>query len=122
MLPIPGAGETLATLADSWLYFGVVSNKKSEFLRIELAHLGWDRFFGALDAKRDKPAPVPVDMALRQNGIERGPRVWMAGEADIDLECARNAGCTSILVRARRRASALRVRWPPTGPAFSGVC
>ena len=25
--PIPGAGETLAALADSWLYLGVVSNK-----------------------------------------------------------------------------------------------
>jgi len=112
----------LAALADTWLYLGIVRNKKGEFLRIEAAHLGWDRFFGALDTKRDKPAPVPVDMALRQNGTERAPRVWMAGEAGIDLECARNAGYTSILVRARRRASALRVRWPPAGPAFSGVC
>ena len=101
--PFPGAGETLATLADSGLYLGVVSNKKGEFLRIEAAHLGWDRFFGALvgalDAERDKPAPEPVDMALRQSGIERGPRVWIAGDADIDLLCARNAGCTPILVR-----------------------
>lgn len=101
--PIPGAGETLAALAAGGFYLGVVSNKKGEFLRIEAARLGWDRFFGALvgalDAARDKPATEPVDMALRQSGIERGPRVWIAGDADIDLECAQKAGCTPILIR-----------------------
>ncbi|MFQ5764310.1 MAG: HAD family hydrolase [Rhodospirillales bacterium] len=81
----------------------MVSNKKGVFLRREAEQLGWDRFFGAIvgafDAERDKPAPEPVELALAGSGIARGPSVWIAGDADIDLECAVNAGCTPILVR-----------------------
>ena len=54
---------------------------------------------GALDADRDKPAADPVDLALATSGIARGPSVWFAGDADIDMECAYNAGCTPVLVR-----------------------
>ena len=101
--PIDGAGEMLETLSQSGIYLGVISNKKGDFLRLEAEHLGWDRYFGAmigaLDAEKDKPSPEPVDLALKGSGIERGPEVWIAGDADIDLECAHNAGCTPILVR-----------------------
>jgi phosphoglycolate phosphatase len=103
LTPIDGAADMLAELAGAGIYLAVVSNKKGEFLRREAEHLGWARHFGrlvgALDAARDKPAPDPVLLALDCSGIVPGADVWIAGDADIDLECARNAACVPILVR-----------------------
>lgn len=99
----PGAGEALAELAARDLWLGVVSNKTGRYLRQETAHLGWDGHFrrvvGALDAVRDKPSPEPVIMALEGSGLEPGPDVWFVGDTDIDMLCARNAGCTAVLIR-----------------------
>jgi len=103
--PLPGAGEMLAALAAADdLLLGVVSNKRGDILRLEAAKLGWDRFFstvvGATDAACDKPSPEVVDFALTGSGIAAGPAVWFVGDTDIDILCARNAGCTAILLRA----------------------
>ena len=102
--PHPGAAEMLGQLKDAGLYLGVVSNKNGTYLRAEVAHLAWDGYFerlvGALDADRDKPSPAPVEMALAGSGIECGAEVWFAGDTEIDLECAHNAGCVPVLVRA----------------------
>lgn len=100
--PLSGAEDLLAYLSGPLgLYVGVVSNKRGPFLRKEAEHLGWSRYFrklaGAGDAARDKPALEHVQLAL--GDIAAGPDVWFAGDADIDLKCARNAGCTPILVR-----------------------
>jgi len=102
---LPGAGEMLAALAAADdLLLGVVSNKRGDILRLEAAKLGWDRFFstvvGATDAACDKPSPEVVDFALTGSGIAAGPAVWFVGDTDIDILCARNAGCTAILLRA----------------------
>ncbi|MEE9318452.1 MAG: HAD family hydrolase [Rhodospirillales bacterium] len=101
--PLSGADEMLEALHRKGIHLAVLSNKKGDYLRKEARHLGWDRYFGAmigaLDAEKDKPSPEPVDLALKGSGIERGPEVWIVGDADIDLECAHNAGCTPILVR-----------------------
>jgi phosphoglycolate phosphatase len=104
LTPSLGAAAMLATISDAGVYLGVVSNKKGDYLRIEARHLGWSRYFGALvgafDAERDKPSPEPVRLALEGSGVAPGSAVWIAGDADIDLECAHNAGCTPILIRA----------------------
>lgn len=101
--PLPGAEELIRQLHEQRLYLAIVSNKKGDYLRKEAAHLGWDRYFGriigAFDAARDKPAPEPVHLALDGSGIVAGEAVWFAGDADIDLECAVNAGCVPVLVR-----------------------
>lgn len=101
--PLPGAANLLEELHGDGLYLAVVSNKKGDYLRKEAAHLGWEHFFarivGAFDARRDKPAVDPVHLALRDSGIEPGTLVWFVGDADIDLECALNAGCVPVLVR-----------------------
>ncbi len=116
--PCPGAGRMLEDLDEAGLYLGVVSNKKGDFLRREAAHLGWDRYFGqiigAFDGSRDKPAFEPVDMALAGSGISRGQQVWFAGDADIDLECAANAGCVPVLVREQPPGSGEFDAFPPT--------
>ncbi|MBL8659432.1 MAG: HAD hydrolase-like protein [Rhodospirillales bacterium] len=102
--PVSGAEEMLATLQKDGVYLAVVSNKKGDYLRAEAARLGWGHYFaalvGAFDAAKDKPATDPVELALAGSGIASGPRVWFAGDTDIDLECACNAGCVPVLVRA----------------------
>jgi len=99
----PGAEGMLRQLKAAGIYLGIVSNKNGDYLRREAAHLGWDSYFGqivgAFDAKRDKPASDPVDLALQGSGIAPGGEVWLAGDDKIDLECAVNAGCVPILVR-----------------------
>ncbi len=99
----PGADTLLATLAARGLYLAVVSNKTGTALREEVAHLGWQRFFGqvigAMDAARDKPAPDPVNLALQPAQIAAGEDVWFVGDTGVDLECAHNAGCLPVLVR-----------------------
>ena len=103
VVPLPGVSEALEALWATEVYLGVISNKKGDFLRAEARHLGWDGYFGAMvgafDAERDKPAADVIKMALQGSGIDVGLDVWVAGDADIDLECAHNAGCTPILVR-----------------------
>lgn len=100
--PLPGVEELLTDLAEAGLYLGVVSNKTGEFLRREVGHLGWDRYFkrvvGAGDAVRDKPDPAPVSLALAGSGIEPGHKVWLVGDTALDMVCAQNAGCISILM------------------------
>ncbi|MCP5373536.1 MAG: HAD family hydrolase [Hyphomicrobiales bacterium] len=103
LTPMPGATGVLRALDEAGLFLGVVSNKKGAFLRAECRHLGWDGYLrslvGAQDAARDKPAPEPVDMALADSGIGRGPLVWFVGDTDIDMECGVAAGCVPVLVR-----------------------
>lgn len=115
LTPLPGAAEAVADLAAAGIYLGVVSNKTGRLLRAEAKHLGWDKHFGqvvgAHDAAHDKPAADPVVMALDGSGIALGPDVWFAGDSVIDLECAKNAGCVPVLVRAE----------PPAQSEFEGM-
>ncbi|MGB8276060.1 MAG: HAD family hydrolase [Alphaproteobacteria bacterium] len=101
--PLPGADELLAALFEADFFLGVVSNKTGAYLRREAAHLGWDRYFGALvgatDAPEDKPKPAPVMLALRPSGISPGPEVWFVGDGPVDVDCARRSGCLAVLVR-----------------------
>ncbi len=101
--PLPGSQDMLEALHGHGVFMAVVSNKTGEYLRIEATHLGWDRYLenlvGANDAEQDKPAADPVHMALDGSGHQPAGNVWFVGDADIDLECAVNTGCTPILVR-----------------------
>ena len=64
----PNAGALEASGGgDGWPQ-GVVSNKAGAFLRAEVTHLGWGRYFGSVvgagDAEADKPDPAPIHLAL----------------------------------------------------------
>jgi phosphoglycolate phosphatase len=99
---MPDAEELLRTLGERGLWVGVVSNKAGGFLRKEVEHLGWARYFrtviGAGDAPNDKPAPDPVHMALAQSGVPAGPEVWFVGDTEMDMECAHLSGCVPVLL------------------------
>lgn len=104
LTPLPGSRELLTQLDAEGVYLAVVSNKRGDYLREEAARLGWlplfARMVGAFDAERDKPAVEPVHFALAGSGIPAGGDVWFIGDADIDMQCASNAGCVPVLLRA----------------------
>jgi phosphoglycolate phosphatase len=81
---------------------GVVSNKDGPFLRAEVAHLGWTDRFGAVvgagDATADKPDAAPILLALARLGVAATPSVWYLGDAAIDMQTARAAGVTGVLI------------------------
>jgi phosphoglycolate phosphatase len=97
--PMPGAVEAL-TAGAAWPQ-AVVSNKAGEFLRAEVAYLGWAGRFraviGAGDAVYDKPSPAPIHLALKTI-MPAGPHIWYIGDTGIDMQAARAAGCTAVLV------------------------
>jgi phosphoglycolate phosphatase len=100
LTPMPGAEAALAELS-GWPQ-GVVSNKDGRFLRAEVAHLGWsDRFgpvIGAGDAAEDKPSAAPILMALGRMGVSPSKSVWYCGDTALDMQAARAAGCTAVLI------------------------
>ncbi|MDX2144222.1 MAG: HAD family hydrolase [Rhodospirillaceae bacterium] len=101
---LPGAAEFLDRVRETGVYLAVVSNKTGKYLRAEAAHLGWTPKFaklvGAQDAPRDKPALDPVHLSLDGSGIALNEQVWFVGDAGIDVECGRAAGCSTVLVQA----------------------
>src|SRR3954465_1629279 len=102
LTPMPGAAAALGAVTAAGLSQGVISNKQGPLLRAEAAHLGWDRHFRALlgagDAAADKPDPAPFRMALQALGLEAGPAVWYVGDTALDMQAARAAGCTGVLL------------------------
>lgn len=114
LTPLPGAETLLAEMADRGMYLGIVSNKTGAFLRDEVEHLGWNRYFsrlvGAGDAPRDKPAIDPVLMALDGSGLAPGHDVWFVGDNLVDMQCGTDSGCPPILLHPE----------PPQGHAFPG--
>jgi phosphoglycolate phosphatase len=116
--PADGAAELLEYLVSQNIYLGVVSNKRGDYLRAEANNLDWTKHFscivGALDAERDKPDPAPVFMTLAPGKVETGDDVWFVGDADIDLTCGVNAGCTPVLIRPEKPKAGEFPESPPT--------
>jgi phosphoglycolate phosphatase len=98
--PMPGVPDVLEAGTD-WPQ-GVVSNKAGAFLRREVIHLGWGGFFGPVvgagDASADKPSPAPIHMALSQIGRPADASVWYMGDTALDMQAAKAAGVTAVLI------------------------
>ncbi len=98
--PMPGAAEALAA-GRVWKQ-AVVSNKSGKFLRAEVTHLGWEAHFGAVigagDAAADKPAAAPIHLALAQLSATADRTVWYMGDTALDMQTARAAGVTAVLI------------------------
>jgi len=101
--PLPGAEALLRRLSGAQIPLGIVSNKKGDLLRAEVAALGWGLYFtgvvGADDAARDKPAADAVTLALSFLCHEACEEVWFVGDTDIDMVCAVTTGCLPVLLR-----------------------
>ena len=98
--PMLGAADMLAA-GSSWPQ-GVVSNKTGPYLRAEVVHLGWSGHFGPVigagDASADKPDPAPIHLALSQLGHTASELVWYLGDTALDMQAARAAGVTAVLI------------------------
>jgi phosphoglycolate phosphatase len=103
--PMPGAEALLQVLREKGIPLGIVSNKNGDLLRKEASHLGWKSYFdvlvGAGDAFRDKPAAEPILLALQTLKIPASAEVWMVGDAPVDWDCAKAAGCQAIAIGDR---------------------
>ena len=101
---MPGAVETLEMLEEAGVYLGVVSSKKGDLVRAEAQVRGsearFSRLVGASDAKADKPSPEAIELALSGSEPAAGEGVWYVGDCGIDVVCARNAGCVSVIIGA----------------------
>ncbi|MCP4393293.1 MAG: HAD family hydrolase [Alphaproteobacteria bacterium] len=106
--PLPKAEQVLKKYADTIPFIGVVSNKTGKYLRAEASHLGWGKYFksliGATDAPKDKPATDCVSVALQNSSMNISDKdnmqnLWFVGDSPVDIECAKNVGCVSVLVR-----------------------
>ncbi|NCY25719.1 MAG: HAD family hydrolase [Alphaproteobacteria bacterium] len=99
--PMPGTAPMLQ-LAMTIAPLAIVSNKQGPMLRDEVAHLRWDGFFraavGAGDASADKPSAAPLHMALRACAVPAGPEAWYIGDTALDMQAARAAGMTAVLL------------------------
>jgi phosphoglycolate phosphatase len=98
--PLPGSLAALDAAAAFPL--GIVSNKQGPILRAEARHLGWTPRFAALigagDAAADKPDPAPMRLCLAALGIPASRGVWYVGDTALDMQAARNAGLTAVLL------------------------
>lgn len=100
---IEGAQNLLETLDAQGITLGVVSNKRGNFLREEINHLGWDKYFGTRvigsgDTAEDKPSAMPLEhgLSLMSEKLNKND-IWYVGDTDIDLQCANNAEVVGIL-------------------------
>ncbi len=98
--PFDEALSLLDLLAECGVKIGLVSNKVGDTLRNEVLHLGWEDRFGAMigsgDADKDKPHADPALLALSQLGVSPAQDVWFVGDATVDWDCAKNAGCLPV--------------------------
>lgn len=99
--PMPGTAPMLR-VAVTMAPLAIVSNKQGPMLRDEVAHLRWDGFFraaiGAGDTSGDKPDPAPMRLALRACGVAPGTASWYVGDTALDMQAARAAGLTAVLL------------------------
>lgn len=101
--PTKGAQKMLDGVFEQGIFMSVVSNKRGDYLRKEVWHLGWNKYFssfiGANDTENDKPSTEPVELALSKCIYKRGENIWFVGDAIIDMECAYHSHLTPILLR-----------------------
>ena len=105
--PDSAAMDGAAQLIDSLpvdMSLGIVTNGLRDLIEAQLVHFGWaDRFrvvVCAGEAVRDKPYPDPALLALEKLGIAPGADVWLVGDTRGDVECAKSAGLTSVMLAA----------------------
>ncbi len=98
---IPGAREILTEIKQKFnLPIIAVTNSEEPIARKILQDLDLENSFDYIIGVRDdipyKPDPTMLLIALEKVGAAPGPHVWMIGDLDTDVICARQANCTAI--------------------------
>lgn len=97
-----GAHETLKELRKKGIKTGIVSSKKKIWLDKGMQLLKLDGLFDTIicceDTTRNKPDPDPIYKACEAIGIDPGEAL-MVGDSNFDIECGKNAGSKTCLVK-----------------------
>jgi len=105
LAPLPGAHDLLKLLKEHNIKMGIISNKRGDILRKEIKHLNFGEYFyniiGSGDLEFDKPSSLVVEKSLLNTGIDKGKNVWFIGDSIVDMTCANQTGCLSILIHNR---------------------
>jgi phosphoglycolate phosphatase len=99
--PYPGVLDGLAALERAGIPMGCVTNKAGRFTEPLLERTGLRRFFGVVVSgdtiERKKPHPDPVLYAAGKLGA-RPEETLVVGDSLNDVQSARAAGCTVVVV------------------------
>jgi phosphoglycolate phosphatase len=99
--PINGAKELLDLNHQLDIPCVILSNKQGELLRLEVKHMGWEKYFkgiyGSLDFPFDKPHPSTV-MEIRKHHDLIHKNIWFLGDTDVDWQCAKDSNCKAIKI------------------------
>jgi phosphoglycolate phosphatase len=102
---MPDAALLLSAIKAAGVPIAVNSNKNRDFLRDEIAHLGWGHYFSALvgagDVARGKPAPDGVNAIRQELAVEATASVWFVGDNDLDAQTAQSGGCLPIILHRK---------------------
>ncbi len=97
--PYEGIKEMLDSLKEKGIKLAVASNKPDEFTKSLITSFFGDDLFSAVHGKREgrstKPSPDIVNDILKELNVEKDDIV-LAGDSDVDIMTAENAGIDSI--------------------------
>ena len=98
-IPYEGIKEMLVSLNEKGIKRAVASNKPDEFTKSLITSYFGDGLFSSVHGKREgrstKPSPDIVNDILKELDIEKDD-VVLAGDSDVDIMTAENAGIDSI--------------------------
>lgn len=92
----------LEMLAEKGFRLGIVTSKRRVSAMHSLSVFDLAKPFEVIitreSTEKHKPSPEPVLEAMRQLGVTDPSRVVFVGDSLHDLNCAKNAGCRSVIV------------------------
>ena len=98
--PYPGVPEAVAMLKKAGVKIAVLTNKPNEFVAKILEHCyppdSFDVMLGQTDRFPTKPNPAALYYLMEQLEIPKQARGVYAGDSDVDIQTAKNAGLISI--------------------------
>lgn len=96
------AEEVVKFCKDNGIICNILSNKKSEILKKEVEHLGWNKYFnkvsGSGEYDIDKPAKEPC-YALFNNELPQGHEILVVGDSLTDIKMAEVWNCPCAIIK-----------------------
>lgn len=115
---LPHAKELVSYIHEQNIPMGVVSNKKHDYLLLEIEAMGLSDMlpyaFGSGSFDVDKPSGKPILWALEAAGVPHHPdHVWYVGDSDTDMMAANDANLAAILFAESPRKEQLENEFSP---------
>lgn len=106
---MPNALDLLQYLKKIHIPMGIVSNKKSSLLRLEIEYLQLTNYFdvivGSGDIEFDKPRPEPIYFALNKIGLTPSQSILFVGDSPSDWLASKSAGLRTIKIMDDKKQS-----------------